>query len=246
MIHPNFLPMVLANGGPGWRMNDNNLLRWLFCLFGVLWVVAAAVPLVSDGADLRGSVAAAAFGAVIILLAVPQREGRAPIGEALVEGERAVAIPVRPIPMRIAVLLVGIGALAAVGGFWFGVPAVTSGDAAAGVLAVVVGGLGGLALVALGALNLHPRARRPRAVLLTADRIGWMWAGSRHWARWDELGAAEAWWTPLGGRIPRFFRNHIVLRRPDGPPVVALPVETLACVPEEALRLIQERVTAAR
>ncbi|MFD1718083.1 hypothetical protein [Georgenia deserti] len=240
MLPPEVLEQVVPRGGPGWRMRRERLTRFVGCGFGAGLVVLG----LWQGQGLAPSLGIAAFGLLLAGLAWPVRTGTAQPYPAEHDGAPATAIPTRPVPSRVIVLLAAVGTFVLVGGVVAGLRLLGEGQTARGYAAVVAGPVLGLVLLTLSLANLHPRARKPRPVLLAGDGVHWTWGGQPRVTAWEEVGTIEAWWTWSGLRWPRRRTNHILLRDRTGRPVVALPLTLLAVEPGEALRLMQERLKA--
>lgn len=237
------MPIAVRSGGYGWRTRRNLLMRAGGMAATVLLLVVALLNIEDEPG---GAVATIVFALLVFVLAIPaRRPRRRPVISADDAGESVVAIPMRPIPLRLSLglsivgLLVLIGAIA---GAWHTMPD----DAVKATATALFGGLVGLVIGGLGAANLRSAARNPRPTLLYDDGLSWVFGGERQWARWDEIASVEPHWTPVGVGIIRVATNHILLTGHDGEPVTAFRTALLDVDPAAALEAIREARASAR
>lgn len=230
------MPIAASAGGQGWKTRRNLVMRVAGMVAATLILV---VGLVNVDEEPRSAGATIAFAVLLLALAIPARRPRGAPYTVVENGEPMVAIPMRPVSLRVSLGLAIVGVLVLIGaaaGAWRALPD----NPAKAAAAVVMGGGLGLLIGALGLGNLLPRVRKPRPVLLSDDGVSWVFGGERHLARWDEIASVEPWWTPVGYGIIRSTANHILLRGADGEPVTTFRVALLAVDPDLALGAIRE------
>lgn len=235
------MPLARRGGGPGWKTRRN-------LVFRVAGTAVAVVILVGSLLRVRdepgGAAATILFALVLLTLAMPVRRPRRAPYMTTANGQSAVEIPMRALPLRVSLVLSAVGLLMLVGAMAVAWKTMAADPVRATVSALIGGGLG-LVIGALGAVNLLPAARKPRPILLYHDGVSWVFGGERQWAGWEEIASIEARWTPVQAGRVRVTTNHIVLNGPDGEPVTSFRTALLAVDPESALQALREQKAAA-
>src|SRR5690625_4841211 len=107
------MPIAVRSGGYGWRTRRNLLMRAAGMAATVLLLVVALLNVEDEPG---GAVATIVFALLVLVLAIPaRRPRRRPVISTDDAGMSVVAIPMRPIPLRLSLGLSVVGLLVLIG-----------------------------------------------------------------------------------------------------------------------------------
>ena len=210
----NYAKMMNASGSPGWsRQRRGRLLNAVGVLIGLGALIAGLLALTE--ASWKRGIAYTGFGLIVLALAWPVRRRLWPVERVVHEGAPALAVPMRAIPLRVAIVLTVVGVLVLAGGVLGGVDLLREGDVA-GVVPLLFGMLAGLAIGALGAVNLAGPARNPKPLLISEQGVTWWLARLPQLVRWEDITSIDEWSKPIGVNLLNPRTNYIAIRAREG------------------------------